>query len=796
LKRPKFSRFFRRSAPVILCLAISVSACDLSPFLPKPTSNNSNNNSSPISSWAYNTTSNPALAMSYIGTVNSSSNLITVQLPQSVLSAGTALTPTIGVAAGYSITPSGSFVPTSGMTITAKGPNSVNYTLVITPTTGPILSFAYLSSNNPSLTQNYTAALSGNSITVLLPQTVIQSGTSLTPTVSLTSGYSMSPSGAFVPTNGMSIVITNTSTGATANFLLLLSSLSSSPLQSFAYLTTNNPSLTQNCAGIVSASSVSVQLPQSVISAGTALTPTVNLMSGYTIAPGGSYVPINGIALTVTCVATGATTSFTLLVTAIPPSNILTSYAFLTSNNQQSLPQNYVGTISGTTISIEVPYSIIQNQTPLTPTVGLQSGYTINPTGAYYPNNGMTLAVTCTSTGVVSNYTLDVSVDPGTLAFLQLSNPFYYSDTGIKTSLTSAQYNLVFNGPTNTYSLTFNTDAFTVPYNVTIVQQIVTTQPVGFTTVTVPYGSFTTNLAAAVGGAACPYTVAVESSAKTVTNTFTIQAARTKSNIVQLSDVSATIGYLYNTTTTQALTDNTLQNFLSAMWGPQPADSYTENGSQTTEAEFQQFWSVADGPVWPSNSAVYTTTGSSWTDGADNAYLATSQGQINTNVAAINGILAAPVHQIVVNSTTTIDLGSSYTISSEVTAPSVTNATSPLNKPLPLASTLSVTLPMFAITFLCNDSQTLSVPVTQTTAYTATGYVQFQQIVVKLPLYNTIQQVAPSTLVQTWSQSQNSTDYVLTFNMVLQTSHVTGVVAQLQIAAESGTVSTYSIAIN
>jgi hypothetical protein len=408
----------------------------------------------------------------------------------------------------------------------------------------------------------------------------------------------------------------------------------------------------------------------------------------------------------------------------------------------------------------------------------------------------MTLAVTCTSTGVVSNYTLDVSVDPGTLAFLQLSNPFYYSDTGIKTSLTSAQYNLVFNGPTNTYSLTFNTDAFTVPYNVTIVQQIVTTQPVGFTTVTVPYGSFTTNLAAAVGGAACPYTVAVESSAKTVTNTFTIQAARTKSNIVQLSDVSATIGYLYNTTTTQALTDNTLQNFLSAMWGPQPADSYTENGSQTTEAEFQQFWSVADGPVWPSNSAVYTTTGSSWTDGADNAYLATSQGQINTNVAAINGILAAPVHQIVVNSTTTIDLGSSYTISSEVTAPSVTNATSPLNKPLPLASTLSVTLPMFAITFLCNDSQTLSVPVTQTTAYTATGYVQFQQIVVKLPLYNTIQQVAPSTLVQTWSQSQNSTDYVLTFNMVLQTSHVTGVVAQLQIAAESGTVSTYSIAIN
>ena len=96
----------------------------------------------------------------------------------------------------------------------------------------------------------------------------------------------------------------------------------------------------------------------------------------------------------------------------------------------------------------------------------------------------------------------------------------------------------------------------------------------------------------------------------------------------------------------------------------------------------------------------------------------------------------------------------------------------------------------------CACTRPINVPITISETFTGSGYAQFQQIVVKLPLYNSIQQVAPTTLVQSWTQSTNATDYILTFNMVLVTSHVTGTVAQLQIAAESGTVTNYNFAIN
>jgi hypothetical protein len=76
------------------------------------------------------------------------------------------------------------------------------------------------------------------------------------------------------------------------------------------------------------------------------------------------------------------------------------------------------------------------------------------------------------------------------------------------------------------------------------------------------------------------------------------------------------------------------------------------------------------------------------------------------------------------------------------------------------------------------------------------SYPQFGTIVVKFPLYDSIIQVAPSTLVQSWTQTANATDNILTFVMVAVTSHITGVVANLQLAAESGTAAAYTIAIN
>ena len=497
--------------------------------------------------------------------------------------------------------------------------------------------------------------------------------------------------------------------------------------------------------------------------------------------------------------------------------SLISSFAFLTSNNP-SLTTNEVATINPPNVNIVVPYNVIQNQTALTPTAVVQSGYTLtSPSGAFYPANGTTLVITNNTNQSISNYTLNVSVDPGSIAFLQLAAPFYWNTSGAKVSLTSAQYALSLAGATNTYTLQFQTDAFQVPYNVNVVQAIINAQAIGFGTATVPYGSFTTNLANATGGAVCPYTITVQSPQKTVTNTFTVQATRTKSNIAQLTDVSATIGYIYNVSSTQAYSDNTLQNFLNASWQEGANDSYLSwysNNSNTlgaTAADFATDWALVPGaPVYPSNSQVYTTTGASWS-GSWNPYgvaipvtdwITTTGGQVNANNAAINSILAAAVNSVVVQGRTTIDLGTSYTISSQVTEPAVQSVvthlspTINLNSGLQWGEYLTIYSESFWCYTACTDSQTLTVPVTQTTAYTATAYPQFQQIVIKVPLYNAIIQIAPSTLVQSWNQSQNATDTILTFNMVITTSHVTGVVAQLQIAAETGTVTTYSLAIN
>ena len=474
--------------------------------------------------------------------------------------------------------------------------------------------------------------------------------------------------------------------------------------------------------------------------------------------------------------------------------SLITSFAFLASKNS-ALSSDEVATISAPNLYITLPYNVIQNQTSLTPTAMLQSGYSLtNPSGAFVPTDGMTLVITNLSNQNISNYTLHVSVDPGSIAFLQLASPFYYDTHGIRQALSTSQYTLALAGTTNTYTLALNTDAFAVPYNVNVVQAIVAGQSVGFATASVPYGSFTTNLGEALGGGVTPYTITVQSPSKTVTNTFTIQATRTKSNVVQLTDVSATIAYLYNQSTTQALADSTLQNWLNSEWQPSSSDTYGTN--------WGGWWSGGNGPQWLSNNATYTANSGPW-NGSVNGYsytdsYVTPQSQLDANNAAIESVPAAPVNTLLcLSSPTTIDLGTSYTLSNSsisANAPAISPVTTPINVQLSFSAVMQVFWGGKAMQDGC--PRNISVPLTLTQTFTPANYVQYLQIVVKIPLCDSIQQVAPATFVSSWTQAQNSTDTILTFNFTSTTSKITGVVAQLQIAAETGNVSTYSLAIN
>jgi hypothetical protein len=421
----------------------------------------------------------------------------------------------------------------------------------------------------------------------------------------------------------------------------------------------------------------------------------------------------------------------------------------------------------------------------------------------------MTLVITNTSNNSVSNYTLQVSVDPNSIAFLQLSSPFYFDTSGNKDVLTSSQYVLALNGATNTYTITFQTDAFNVPYNANVVQNIVTSRPVGFATASVPYGSFTTNLSAALGGTVCPYTVGVQSPNKSITNTFTVQAARTKSNVVQLTDVSATISYIYSYTTTVAFSDSTLSNFLSTVFAATSSDNCQgSDGGGSSMFNYCWDYDTTDGQSETSstvtNGTVFESTGSAWGSSPDYAGLTTPQAQINSNVASINALIPPTANGTLVSGSAVIDLGTSFTISSAITPPtdlptSVTNSSPTLSLAADLMADMQTGNGRSGYTDYdetCVATRSFGVPLTTTTKYTAMSYPQFGTIVAKFPLYDSIIQVAPSTLVQSWTQTTNSTDYILTFVMVPATSHITGVVANLQLAAETGTTAAYTIAIN
>ena len=96
-----------------------------------------------------------------------------------------------------------------------------------------------------------------------------------------------------------------------------------------------------------------------------------------------------------------------------PPPPLITSFACDTSNNS-ILSQNESAVLYGTGIYITLPYAVITEQYPLTPTVTLPTGYTIAPTGSYALVNGMQIEVTQTASAELFLYTLHVAADPNT----------------------------------------------------------------------------------------------------------------------------------------------------------------------------------------------------------------------------------------------------------------------------------------------------------------------------------------------------------------------------------------------
>ena len=278
----------------------------------------------------------------------------------------------------------------------------------------------------------------------------------------------------------------------------------------------------------------------------------------------------------------------------------------MASNPAAGLTSDVTATINSTNISIVLPYAVIQAQTKLAPTITMQSGYTIGTPASFVQTDGMILVVTKTSDASIINYTLHVSVDPNSIAYLHLSSPFYYDTNGVKQDIT-VNSTLALDPKTNKYTLTLLTDSFNLNYVQYAVQAILS-RPMGFASATVPYGTFA-NLSTVLGGGAMPYSVAVQSPDKTITNTFTISAVRTLSSNVAITDVSATVNYIYDYTVSRAFTDSTLSNFLNAEFNCLLSDGpSTINFNQWLNISNATAFSSINGTNWDGNFVSCTTS--------------------------------------------------------------------------------------------------------------------------------------------------------------------------------------------
>jgi len=180
-----------------------------------------------IASFLIEKANNPAITQDIDATVNTTTVSLVLPYSDTQLS----LLPTVSFSSsGYTLSPSGSFVMRNGTplyVIDSSTNQTYTYTLQVSidPSTVPavslISSFVLQASQNSALTSDATAVVSGTDIYLTLPYTVVKSSTPLTPTVSfISSDYTITPSTAYAMTNGMTLTLTQLSTGKTYQYTL------------------------------------------------------------------------------------------------------------------------------------------------------------------------------------------------------------------------------------------------------------------------------------------------------------------------------------------------------------------------------------------------------------------------------------------------------------------------------------------------------------------------------------------------------------------------------------------------
>jgi hypothetical protein len=231
-----------------------------------------------------------------------------------------------------------------------------------------ITSFSFSASDNPSLGSDTASVITGTNILITVPY-----GTDIT---ALTADFTIT--GATVTVNGVTqesgvtrndytnpVTFTVTALdGSTQNWSVTVTVAASSDknILSFSFLSLNNSALPSDVTGVISGTSIALTVPFGTDV--TALIPTFTT-SGSSVSvadvaqTSGTTSADFTSAVTYTVTAADSTTKdYTVSVITAPSSaKEITSFKFETSYNSSYIASDVVGEISGTSISVQVPYN-------------------------------------------------------------------------------------------------------------------------------------------------------------------------------------------------------------------------------------------------------------------------------------------------------------------------------------------------------------------------------------------------------------------------------------------------------
>ena len=403
-----------------------------------------------ITAFAFTAADNPGLPADLPATITGTNITATVPFGTDIAQLVATFTTTgnhvdVGGVTQVSGTTANSFASPVIYGAVADDGSTQDYTVTVTvaPSTAKeITAYAFLAANNPSLSADVAATITGTSISATVPfgtdaTTLVATFTTTGANVAVGNAGQTSGKTANNFTNPVVYVVT-AADGSTRSYAVTVAIATSTAkeITAYGFLAADNAGLSADVAATITGTTIAATVPFG--------TDVTNLVA--TFATTGASVAVdttqqvsgatandftNPVIYVVTA-ADGSTRSYTVTVTVAPsPAKDITAFAFLSVDNP-GLSADVAATINGTTIAATMPFgtdatNLIASFATTGASVAVGGTQQVSGTTANDFTNPVAYVVTAAD-GTTNTYTVIVTIAPGpakditAFAFLSVDN--------------------------------------------------------------------------------------------------------------------------------------------------------------------------------------------------------------------------------------------------------------------------------------------------------------------------------------------------------------------------------------